>query len=562
MSFFKYLRFRSFLGLMTLLPFFIVLTCLSSEGAETASKDHTAPQQSQKEPVGEQREPLPVMAQSKLNQGIINTNKVNIRRAPGLGEEIVGIIKEKGGVVEVLSRDGDWIEIEAKSGKGWIHSRYITMMKEKETSEMDPKQVVSTGSPMSEAASSELPKSDDLILPGLPEGPPLPTLRLSLKEAVAAALEKNHDIIVEKFSPLIAETEIQKERGAFDPSLSSSITNDRSRSLDTSKVDGIADISDRDMDSFSEKYKAATEISKKFEPGTKLALVYEVTDAVEPKPIDKPHWGTNTALTLKLTQSLLKNFGTDINLAKVWIAEKATEQSHADFVKRVVDTVAEVQGAYWDLYKNRKTLDIRRESYHLTKDLLEKKKIEARLGAIASLDLVEIESDVASRITDFIEAQKTLRESEVKFKTLLDLPLNFEGKPVQIEPANSPKFEVVKVVFKESLDLALEKNPEYQKLKSQEEAKGIEMEYYRNQTLPDLELSVGYGLKKVHEDLSRSMGVYGARGDGAGLDRNNYELGLKLTYPLGNNTAEADYTKRKLELKKIGAQLKKQEVTL
>lgn len=367
----------------------------------------------------------------------------------------------------------------------------------------------------------------------LPEEPPAPVYSLSLKEAVAIAIVKNNDIIVERLAPMISETEIQKEQGAFDPTLT-------------------ADLYD-DHDSARE-VKGSLEVSKKFIPGSTFTVTYESADTGVATAASRYKSG----ITLKLSQSLLKNFGSDINLTKIMVAANTRDQSYSGFIKKVVDVVSEVQSVYWELYSSLMTLITRRDSFDLSRNLYRKKKIEARLGALAPIDLVEIESDLASKVTAFHEAEKNLRESEIKLKTLLGMPLSYEGKVVSLVPSDIPEFEEQTFDFNESLGTALSKHPDYQKLLSKKRSKEIELKYYKNQQLPDLDASISYELEKTTNEWLDSMALTASRSKGI----ENYKLELKLTLPLGNNSSRADYIKNNYEYMKINAEVKQLESTL
>ena len=62
----------------------------------------------------------------ELNYFTVNVSAVNIRKKPDLSSKKLGTIK-LGEQFEVLSRDGNWIEIEySKNKKGWVYSFYGT----------------------------------------------------------------------------------------------------------------------------------------------------------------------------------------------------------------------------------------------------------------------------------------------------------------------------------------------------------------------------------------------------------------------------------------------------
>ncbi len=57
--------------------------------------------------------------------GIMNSPGVNIRQGPGLNEKIVGRILEKGTIVKVIGREGEWINVSFQDCMGWIYSKYL-----------------------------------------------------------------------------------------------------------------------------------------------------------------------------------------------------------------------------------------------------------------------------------------------------------------------------------------------------------------------------------------------------------------------------------------------------
>lgn len=69
--------------------------------------------------------------------GILNHPKVNIRQGPGLNEKIVGNILKKGTVIEILSREGDWIKVYFNNAPGWVYEEYIDIKEERAAREKE-----------------------------------------------------------------------------------------------------------------------------------------------------------------------------------------------------------------------------------------------------------------------------------------------------------------------------------------------------------------------------------------------------------------------------------------
>ena len=373
----------------------------------------------------------------------------------------------------------------------------------------------------------------------LPPRQHLKALEISLKEVVALALENNYDIVIGRYSPEISKLGITNEEAVFDPTAEAAVGSQRTTTENVAQVRTTEELR-----------SGGAEIKKKFTTGTQVGLGYQTKDNRDPASDGQ----YNTTLKLTLTQSLLKNFGIDINTARIQLAHKNLAQSTLDFSKQIVDTVADVQNAYWELYKSIETLEVRRKSYELNRRLLEQKKTEVQLGATAASELTELVSTVADNVTDYQEAVKTLEENDINLRSLLNLPFNFEGTPVQIRLVQSPDFALQDFDRAQIVQAALEAHPEYMKLKSQIEAKEIELRVNRNQLWPELEASASYGLDKF------ATGWRGSQNLDTGGD--NYELQLKLSYPLGNRDAKSNLKKSELELKQLNKRLAKQALDI
>lgn len=372
----------------------------------------------------------------------------------------------------------------------------------------------------------------------IPKEPVRPTLKLTIGEAVTLSLKSNLDLAIKKFAPKLAEYSITKEEAAFDPTSKVALEGNRSKSQSESG------------DSLGQAFGASSGLSKKFKTGTELSLDYELEDTLEPPAGDRYKSG----VTLKLSQNLLKGFGIEINRAAITLAELAADEARANVFEQALNTVSEIQKTYWDLYNNVESLTVRRESYQLARDFYEKKRTQAQIGGLAPLDLIEIDADVASKISDYLEAFKNIRTTEVKLKTLLDMPLDFEGKPLSILPVSEPGFIETSFDFEKSFKMARRLRPEYLKLRLKKRSKELELRLSRNSARPDLKLVGSMGFTNLED--TRVQGILPFdRGD-----RNKFDLGVELSYPLGNRAAKAELWIKELELRQLIAEIVKQDL--
>ncbi|MCE2452475.1 MAG: TolC family protein, partial [Nitrospinae bacterium] len=205
-----------------------------------------------------------------------------------------------------------------------------------------------------------------------------PRLALSIREAVSIALARNFDITIAGFDPDIAESNVVGERSAFDPQafVDTSISKSKLGSANNAfnATGGI-----RDTDSLG----IAAGIRQRIITGAEYSLILrnirESTNSTQ-NAFDPTY---QTSLTFTIEQPLFKNFGIDINQARIKVAMAAKEQTLHAYRSKVIQTVDAVEQAYWDLVFYIQNRKFRRQSLVLAKDLLRRNKIQVEVGTLA-----------------------------------------------------------------------------------------------------------------------------------------------------------------------------------
>lgn len=373
--------------------------------------------------------------------------------------------------------------------------------------------------------------------------------RLTRKEATIIGLQRDFDLIVEFINPKIQSAAISKQLAEFDPTVTSSL-----------KQDGN---SVRDTSAFGVNTKTTTinqvlesKITKKYYPGTELTLKYDWSQAhAKPQSGDRKNLFSSDII-LEAKQSLLKNFGVDINTTKIKLAKNQREQSVTDFVNRAIQVAANIQNTYWDLQFNIENLQVRQQSLQLNEDLFKRKKREVEIGALAPVQLATIEADMAARRSDIIVAEKQLVQAEINFKRALNLPFNFYDKTYRVVPLDSPQDDNIQFNPDEILEAALKNRPDLSKLVLTRESKMMDLRFNKNQLLPDLTLSGNFGWINKKDGFGKSLSPIEEG------DRGQHEVKIEVSYPLGNRSAESDFITKKLEIQQtdITIRKKKQEI--
>jgi outer membrane protein TolC len=391
-----------------------------------------------------------------------------------------------------------------------------------------------------------------------PERPPvLPlsaterVLELSLEEAIRLALQHNLDVERERFSPLIARTEVAKARAAFDPvaGLDASLGQTKelplTRSLQRDPVTG--EVVERIITPFTKQGEVSPNFRQKILTGGTYEIRFintreSVAPAATLRRIVNPRYESRAELTF--TQPLLRDFGIAINLAAIQQAQKAEQSAEQRVLQAILTTLFEVQQGYWNLIFRIQDLEVKRESQKLAEDFLAENKIRVDVGTLAPIELVQAETRVRTREGDVITAESAVREAEDRLKESLNLAETLGTWDLRIRPTDQPSFvPITSIPVAEKVDLALKNRPDYVQSQLDLASREIARDFARNQRLPRLDF-VGQGSVSAFGDgFDESLSeVTDARGY-------EWSIGVRFQYPLGNRFARNEFLKRDLELR-------------
>jgi hypothetical protein len=91
-----------------------------------------------------------------------------------------------------------------------------------------------------------------------------------------------------------------------------------------------------------------------------------------------------TSLSLTLTQDLLRNFGIGVNRTNITIAEKNWGIAREAFRDTLIQTLFEVESAYWDLYFAEADLKVRQMQLGRAEKLVQRAEAQVKVGEAAS----------------------------------------------------------------------------------------------------------------------------------------------------------------------------------
>jgi outer membrane protein len=265
-------------------------------------------------------------------------------------------------------------------------------------------------------------------------------------------------------------------------------------------------------------------------------------------------------LQLAVNQPLLRNFG---KLPTNWLIDTARntrDATYQTFVRSVQDTVNSVEQAYWDLVYAYENLKVKQEAKRLAVEQNRITKIKIDVGSLAPIDIVQTEADIATADQDIINAEGAIGLAQDQLKRLLNFDPNAWGT-TPIIPTDPVRVEQQPFDLEQGMKTALERRPEIIAQGYNVASDVLRYEYYKNQTLPSLNLQAMYGNNGLDGLTTLPDGTVIDGGWGGAVNQvfdrlyKNWKVGLVFSYPILNRAARGARGVAQYNLETAKAQL-------
>ena len=310
------------------------------------------------------------------------------------------------------------------------------------------------------------------------------TLTLSLNEAIKKALENNNDIEVARDDVRFAETQLRSMEGVYDPFFAITPQIDKRITPQQSSLGG-----GRGGTTTQTTYSLGPSVTKSFELGGgtyTLNFANQHTNTNNSFSVINPFYSSNLSLTF--TQPLLRNRSIDNNRRQIRIQRKRVEQSDADFRLRTIQTITQVQQAYWELVFAMRDQQNQLDNLNLTRENLRNVEAQIAAGAKAPLERAEVQTELANRESALLVAVQSVSIAENNLKQLIFKDPNTPEWSAQVTPSDTPSFDETPVNLDDALKAARENRPELRRLRLQEDINKVDLQYFKNQTRPQVDL--------------------------------------------------------------------------
>jgi len=411
---------------------------------------------------------------------------------------------------------------------------------------------------------------------------------LTLRDAIALALANNKDIEVARDNVKIAEFDLLSTRGAYDPTLSAQSYYERIIMPATSFLSGAATVETSDitgtarLEGLAPKYGGAYHVD--------FASVRQTSNSQF--SVLNPQYPT--ALTFSFTQPLVRGLRFDLPRRQIEVAKKNLSLTDAQFRQRAIEVITSVQRSYWDLVFALRNLQIQRDSLNDSRTQLAHNRRMVAEGSLAPIDVVAAETQVANFEQAEFSALEDVNRAENNLKNLIAENQRAKLWNVSLIPTDQADLTLPQVSLPDAMNAAMQYRQELRQSDLAREINLLDQKLYRDQTKPEIDLIGSYGVSgnagtqtsatspfsQSNEQLRERvnllsaaaglpvlpppaavvvtpylLGGYGQSVENLFVDRfNNFRVGVAISLPLHNRTAEGQLGHSLVEGKRIATQ--------
>ena len=401
---------------------------------------------------------------------------------------------------------------------------------------------------------------------------PGPRVAMTLDDAVQFALERNLDIAVQRLNPQLQDIAVATARTAYNPSLSSTLSQSSQTSAPTSQLQlgsGGGGVENRTL-----TYNGGLNQNLPWGGGSlQLSLNNSRQASTSNNVFYNPQF--NSIWSAVFVQPLLRDFGIDAPRRQLTISQLNRDISDVQLRASITNIVSNVRNAYWDYVFATQAVEVAQQSLDLATKLVEDNQTRVEIGTMAPIDVVQAQAEQATRRQALVTAESTRRTTELALKRLIVSGTADPNWSATLDPVERPEFRPEPVDVEAAIRRALTQRTDLEIAQKNLQSNEVTVRYLRNQSLPSVDLQVNYGVQGVGGSyLVRSnTGVLGSSitqtvpggiGDAlSSLFQNRYPrwtVGLNVSYPLGLSAQDTAVARARVQLNQVSAQLRQIEL--
>jgi outer membrane protein len=370
-------------------------------------------------------------------------------------------------------------------------------------------------------------------------------LTLTLKEFLELVLRNSTDINITRLDVFTAAESIRAANAVFDPFVALGFNASHSVSPQFSQIAGASTLSSLNQNS-------NLSVQQLLPTGQNAGVSFNASRNSTNSAFNLFNPSLAGSLGFTFSQPLLQNRSRIQFKAPQQIARTQLTITSRQSEARIADLVANAAGQYWDAVRARDNIKVLEQTLALAQKSYDRDKQALDLGALASLDIYQSETQVAERKRDLVQAQYAYRSAVDGLRRLMGADLSPDLRAVEItlgdNPASLPARAGI-LPYEEALTAALRVRPEIDAAQRRIAIDDLNARVARNLMLPRVDLNIlgsGVGLAGNQVAVNNALGVVRAPsstglanvlGDVFAFNSPTYGAGIQITLPIRSTAA-------------------------
>jgi outer membrane protein TolC len=362
------------------------------------------------------------------------------------------------------------------------------------------------------------------------------------------AVANNMDIRVAGYGPAINSAQVVEAEARFDPSFFANVQyqyqNNQTPGTGFTNITG-GPVAGTIISFFnkSEQLTFQSGIKQQLANGAQVELRGQMQrNLLSPRNQAAINPYVQDDIVLQVTQPLLKDFGFEVNRARIDIARNNQKVALLDFRKQVEESLSDLEQRYWQLAQAEE--EVRIQERFLASIEQTGGTLERRFGAgadVSRIPLSQSDARAESARAVLIRDRAHVRDLSDQIKALMNDPDMPVAGPVLILPADAPLDEPLHFDTEDQIKTALENRFELAEQHHKIDNAAVTVNAAKNNMLPQLNLVGQVGTESAENGFDTALNKIRQ------INNNNFAVGFQFEVPIGNREARAIWQRTLLQ---------------
>jgi outer membrane protein TolC len=372
-------------------------------------------------------------------------------------------------------------------------------------------------------------------------------LTLNVKSFLELVLRNSTEVNIARMDVYTSADQVKAAHAVFDPFVSLGFNTQRAVSPQYTQIGGASTLSSLNENSF-------VNYQELFPTGQTVTASFNASRYSSDSAFNIFNPSVSGTALVTITQPLLQNrdgiqFKAPLQIARTQLAI-TSRQTEAT----IAGIIAAAAGQYWDAIRARDNIKVLQQTLDLAQKSYDRDKQALDLGALASLDIYQSETQVAQRKTDLVTSQYAYVAALDGLRRQIGADTSPALRALEIvledDPAKLPDRTAV-LPYEQAYQAALKVRPEMDTARRRLTIDDLNARVARNLMLPRLDFTVqgqAAGLGGNQVAVVGPLGIVSPAVSGGlpqtlgqifALNSPGYGAGLQLTLPFRSTAAQA-----------------------